>query len=546
MASHSKDEGSFSARENDGEMGLPYSEMGSPSWDDETWQSLVKEMRRMDGLISGRLPVDLRRVARGGENVKLIQELVPPQGVIASLPSHLDEWLSNEISSYVKRHKSILRSDVVLEALWQNYFLPAGRHGFGLASVGKEANVTYTDGLDFIMYKHIVQTLGIITPLTTLEMGVLNHLGVEPLVNVFFTFYKPIGKGDKWVNFQTRGKHGIILADLAKGRGYPENKTIMQRKKAREMPSQEHWEESVRGRPEAGEEEATNQSTLCEGWSLMGIKFDPKAKYNRLKVVVKQMKNKTCKMVSNREQLTIDLDATVIRSKKFELERDSTLTECKKLELKRDAALIDSKQLELKREIDQLEFKQLKTDIVDMGREVVELKEQIMATINFGWSNCLMGRFPQGTRMLMVSFPLNVISLKTWAKASVVENEGVEVTNRNEADPLYLVDHYIVWVVAWGKLTKPKSSGGMGFKCFFIFNLALVAKHTCRVLNNPNELWVKVLKGLHFQIRSSFKLARGLGFVAVVRPWSGCLEGLEILRKELSCRFGNGNKFQRK
>ncbi|KAF7812377.1 reverse transcriptase [Senna tora] len=182
------------------------------------------------------------------------------------------------------------------------------------------------------------------------------------------------------------------------------------------------------------------------------------------------MKNKTCKMVSDREQLTIDLDATVIRSKKFELERDSVLIECKKLELKRDAALIDSKQLELKREIDQLELKQLKTDIVDMGREVAELKEQIMAAINYGWSNCLS-------------------------------------------------QLYVFRVVARGKLTKPKSSGGMGFKYLSSFNLALVAKHACRVLNNPNELWVKVLKGLYFQILSSFMLARGLGFVVVVRPF---------------------------
>ncbi|KAF7821400.1 uncharacterized protein G2W53_026855 [Senna tora] len=231
-------------------------------------------------------------------------------------------------------------------------------------------------------------------------MGVLKRLGVEPLVNVFFVFYKPIGKADEWMNFKTRASRPRLVLGLSSNvkhwhnmffrvvprRGQPEAGMVEStskctpglwlsgqqnydaKKKAREMLSQEHWEESVRGTPKAGMEEATNQSTLCEGWSLMGelsliqkfvdeeafihksafanliakgllpfwrplLSIGLAAKYNRLKVVVKQMKNKTCKMVSNCEQLTKDLDAAVIRSKKFELERDSALPECKKLEL---------------------------------------------------------------------------------------------------------------------------------------------------------------------------------------------------------------------
>ncbi|KAF7821399.1 uncharacterized protein G2W53_026854 [Senna tora] len=109
-----------------------------------------------------------------------------------------------------------------------------------------------------------------------------------------------------------------------------------------------------------------------------------------------------------------------------------------------------------------------------------------MAAINFGWSNCL--------SQLNVVLPeqisydirrkIDPLLLKTWAKASVVENEGVKVTNQNE--------------------------------------------HACRVLNNPNELWAKVLKGLYFQIPSSFTLARGLLFVAVVRPFRRKGDFLEV------------------
>ncbi|KAF7812378.1 uncharacterized protein G2W53_033354 [Senna tora] len=41
------------------------------------------------------------------------------------------------------------------------------------------------------------------------------------------------------VESTSKSTPGIILVDLTKGRDYPKNKTIMQRKKAREMPSQE-------------------------------------------------------------------------------------------------------------------------------------------------------------------------------------------------------------------------------------------------------------------------------------------------------------------
>ncbi|KAF7821433.1 uncharacterized protein G2W53_026888 [Senna tora] len=45
-------------------------------------------------------------------------------------------------------------TDDVLESLWNEYFLPTGRNGFGLACIGMEFDVTHTDGLDI--------TLGII------------------------------------------------------------------------------------------------------------------------------------------------------------------------------------------------------------------------------------------------------------------------------------------------------------------------------------------------------------------------------------------------
>lgn len=42
--------------------------------------------------------------------------------------------------------------------------------------------------------------------------------------------------------------------------------------------------------------------------------------------------------------------------------------------------------------------------------------------------------------------------------------------------------------VAWDTLTLPKGAGGLGFKEIEIFNDALLAKHACRLLKNPNSL----------------------------------------------------------
>lgn len=62
---------------------------------------------------------------------------------------------------------------------------------------------------------------------------------------------------------------------------------------------------------------------------------------------------------------------------------------------------------------------------------------------------------------------------------------------------------------AWHKLTLQKGMGGMGFKDFESFNVALLAKQFWRLLNNPNSLWAKVLKGLYFPSKTCMEAERG-------------------------------------
>ncbi|CAN1325060.1 Uncharacterized mitochondrial protein AtMg00310 [Linum perenne] len=56
-------------------------------------------------------------------------------------------------------------------------------------------------------------------------------------------------------------------------------------------------------------------------------------------------------------------------------------------------------------------------------------------------------------------------------------------------------------VIHWTKgsvLSKPKQLGGLGFKEFHDFNLALLAKQGWRLTLEPDQLWAKLLKALYF------------------------------------------------
>ncbi|CAN1242442.1 hypothetical protein LINPERPRIM_LOCUS5341, partial [Linum perenne] len=56
-------------------------------------------------------------------------------------------------------------------------------------------------------------------------------------------------------------------------------------------------------------------------------------------------------------------------------------------------------------------------------------------------------------------------------------------------------------------LCAPKCKGGLGFRDFASFNLALVDREAWRLLLNLDALWAKLLKSLYFP-RSSFMEAK--------------------------------------
>ena len=55
----------------------------------------------------------------------------------------------------------------------------------------------------------------------------------------------------------------------------------------------------------------------------------------------------------------------------------------------------------------------------------------------------------------------------------------------------------IHWV-KWENLSKPRGDGGIGFKMIYKFNLALLGKQLWRLVQYPDSLVARVLKGKYF------------------------------------------------
>ncbi|XP_073019495.1 uncharacterized mitochondrial protein AtMg00310-like [Primulina eburnea] len=89
----------------------------------------------------------------------------------------------------------------------------------------------------------------------------------------------------------------------------------------------------------------------------------------------------------------------------------------------------------------------------------------------------------------------------------------------------------------WKELCRPKRMGGMGFKDLKLFNKSLIAKQIWRLVQNPNSLVARVLKGRyhrHVDIMEA-QLGNNPSFI-----WRSFVWGRELLREGLYWRIGDG------
>ncbi|XP_057418938.1 uncharacterized protein LOC130713163 [Lotus japonicus] len=91
----------------------------------------------------------------------------------------------------------------------------------------------------------------------------------------------------------------------------------------------------------------------------------------------------------------------------------------------------------------------------------------------------------------------------------------------------------------WNKLCKNKLEGGLGFRDFKAFNIALVAKNWWRIYSNPEALVAQVFKGVYFQSGDMWGAKKGY------RPsyaWSSIHKSAWVFQRGGLWRIGNGKR----
>ena len=86
-------------------------------------------------------------------------------------------------------------------------------------------------------------------------------------------------------------------------------------------------------------------------------------------------------------------------------------------------------------------------------------------------------------------------------------------------------------------MCKAKSNGGIGFRNFQTFNLAMLAKQEWRLLSNPDSLCAKVFKARYYP--NGDVLNSNFGY-SPSYTWRSIFKGLEVIRKGTHWRVGNG------
>uniref|UniRef100_M4EYE7 Reverse transcriptase domain-containing protein n=1 Tax=Brassica campestris TaxID=3711 RepID=M4EYE7_BRACM len=95
--------------------------------------------------------------------------------------------------------------------------------------------------------------------------------------------------------------------------------------------------------------------------------------------------------------------------------------------------------------------------------------------------------------------------------------------------------------ISWDRLTYPKSAGGLGFREIEVFNDALLAKHTWRLLKNPSSLLGRILLN---------KYCHDSDLLTCSAPnssshgWREILAGRDIIKKGMGWNVGSGRNIK--
>ena len=92
--------------------------------------------------------------------------------------------------------------------------------------------------------------------------------------------------------------------------------------------------------------------------------------------------------------------------------------------------------------------------------------------------------------------------------------------------------------IAWKSICIPQDKGGLGFRDFRNFNLALLAKQLWRLIQHPTSLLARVLKGRYFRLSTPVDVTRASSPSYV---WRSLMAAQPLLKAGLRRSIGTGN-----
>ena len=95
--------------------------------------------------------------------------------------------------------------------------------------------------------------------------------------------------------------------------------------------------------------------------------------------------------------------------------------------------------------------------------------------------------------------------------------------------------------VRWEEMCNHKDKGGMGFKDLTLFNEAMLAKLSCRLLQDDHSLFFRVFKARFFP-NGTFLDAKDSASASYA--WKSILKGREVILKGALWRVGDGKKIK--
>lgn len=86
-------------------------------------------------------------------------------------------------------------------------------------------------------------------------------------------------------------------------------------------------------------------------------------------------------------------------------------------------------------------------------------------------------------------------------------------------------------------MTQPKAMGGLGFKDFELFNMAMLAKQAWHILQEPGSLSARLLRSIYYSNTTILEATIGNHPSQI---WRVLLEGRDVMKQGLIKRIGNG------